>query len=303
MNILMTGGTGLIGRRLCADLLRQGHQLTVLSRQPATVARLCGQGVSAMDSLDAYTPDRVFDAVINLAGEPIIGARWTAARKARLRESRIFLTECLVQKMREARVKPAVFLSGSAIGVYGDTGADRIDETRAAGGDFGAQLCVDWEAAALSAARDGIRVVLLRTGVVLDTAGGALTKMLLPFRLGLGGKIGDGQQWMSWIHYQDYVGLISLLLQDQRISGSVNMVAPGAVTNAEFTQALAAQLHRPALLTTPAWALKLAMGEMAMLLTGGQRVLPARAQRAGFQFKYPKIDGALAALLSAAPDA
>jgi NAD dependent epimerase/dehydratase family enzyme len=117
MNILMTGGTGLIGRRLCADLLRQGHQLTVLSRQPATVARLCGQGVTAMDSLDAYTPDRVFDAVINLAGEPIIGARWTAARKARLRESRIFLTECLVQKMREARVKPAVFLSGSAIGV------------------------------------------------------------------------------------------------------------------------------------------------------------------------------------------
>jgi uncharacterized protein (TIGR01777 family) len=148
--------------------------------------------------------------------------------------------------------------------------------------------CVWTGKLALSAARDGIRVVLLRTGVVLDTAGGALTKMLLPFRLGLGGKIGDGQQWMSWIHYQDYVGLISLLLQDQRISGSVNMVAPGAVTNAEFTQALAAQLHRPALLTTPAWALKLAMGEMAMLLTGGQHVLPARAQRAGFQFKYPE---------------
>jgi uncharacterized protein (TIGR01777 family) len=293
MHILITGGTGLIGRRLCSALLAQGHQLTVLTRRPQQLSALCGAGVQAMQDLEQYTPELEFDAVINLAGESIVDARWTAARKQLLRHSRITLTEQLMHKMAQARKKPAVLLSGSAIGVYGNRHDEMIDETASAGGDFGAQLCVDWEAAAIPAARFGTRVCVLRTGLVLDSAGGILKKMRLPFQLGLGARIGDGRQWMSWIHVDDYVAIVLRLLTDERASGCVNMVAPEAVTNREFTQLLARSLQRPAWLFTPAWVLQLALGELSELLTGGQHVLPIRLNKLGYQFSYPSLLPAL----------
>ncbi|MDE2429361.1 MAG: TIGR01777 family oxidoreductase [Burkholderiales bacterium] len=293
MRILMTGGTGLIGRRLCAALSDQGHQLTVLSRRPEKVPALCGALVRSMSDLDQYTCEQEFDVVINLAGEAIVDARWSTQRKATLRQSRITLTEHLIQRIAQAKKKPAILLSGSAIGIYGDRGDELIDETASAGGDFGAQMCVDWEAAALSAARFDIRVCLLRTGLVLDRAGGIFKKMRLPFLLGLGSRIGDGRQWMSWIHVDDYVSIVLHLISNPQASGSINMVAPQAVTNRELTHIFASSLHRPAFLVTPAWLLRLALGEMSELLTGGQHVIPQRLKSLGYVFSYPTLGSAL----------
>ena len=293
MRILITGGTGLIGRRLCKELLAQGHVLTVLSRRPEQVSALCGTTVTPMLSLDEYQRDTQFDVVINLAGEPIVDQRWTPQRQQILRQSRITLTEALVNKMREARYRPLTLLSGSAIGVYGNAGDTCLDEQSAAGGDFGAQLCTDWEAAAMTAASMGVRVCILRTGLVLDHDGGMLKKMHLPFRLGLGARIGNGKQWMSWIHMQDYVALLIFLMEQTRVAGSFNMVSPNPVTNQEFTQTLARTLHRPAVFFAPAGLLKLVMGERADLLTGSQRVLPVRAQGLGFQFAFQNLGEAI----------
>ena len=293
MRILITGGTGLIGRRLCAALIEQGHVLTVLSRRPDQVKALCGAVVTPMLSLDEYQRDSEFDVVINLAGEPIADQRWTPQRKEILRQSRIALTEALVARMHEAKYRPHCLLSGSAIGVYGNAGSTYLDEQSAAGGDFGAQLCTDWEAAAMAAASMGIRVCILRTGLVLDPEGGMLKKMQLPFRLGLGARIGNGRQWMSWIHMQDYVGLLIFLMEQHRVAGSFNMVSPNPVTNRELTRVLARTVQRPAWLCIPAGLLTLFLGERAALLTGGQRVLPLRAQGLGFQFAFQSLGEAV----------
>lgn len=297
MRILITGGTGLIGRRLCSSLLEHGHVLTVFSRHPETVKSLCGNAVNAMQSLDEYHVDTEFDAVINLAGEPIVDKRWTSARRRVLRDSRIALTERLMQKISAANFKPEVFLSGSAVGIYGSGGDQWFSEEAAVGKDFGAHLCADWEAAAARATEMGIRLCILRTGLVLDAAGGILKKMRLPFSLALGAQIGDGKQWMSWIHVQDYVAIVRYLLDDKNAAGSYNMVAPHPVTNREFTRTLAAALHRPALFVAPAFLLKLAMGEMAELLTGGQRVQPMHVAELGYEFQYPYLAEALHDLL------
>ena len=350
MRILITGGTGLIGRHLCKALLAEGHLLTVLSRRPATVAVKCGAAVrprrggaepsgagvaashllpqtagfaitsdltsvvgspsrmasssisnvsevQAMASLNEWLPDRTFDAVINLAGEPIVDAHWSRQRKQVLRGSRIGLTEKLVQCIAAAKQKPAVLLSGSAVGYYGDGGDEELDETSSAGNDFAAQLCIDWEEAALAAEKHSVRVCLLRTGLVLSNSGGLLGKMLLPFKLGLGARLGSGRQWMSWIHIEDYVEQVQRLLHDDQMRGPFNMTAPQPVTNAEFTRTLAKSLHRPAFLLVPAPALRLAMGERAALLLEGQRVLPAKLGAAGGQFRYPDLAGALNDLL------
>ncbi|MFZ6688347.1 TIGR01777 family oxidoreductase [Undibacterium sp. SXout11W] len=297
MRILITGGTGLIGRRLCAALHAQGHQLTVLSRRSQQVSTLCGAGVLAMSSLDEYQTDTHFDAVINLAGEPIVDTRWSESRKQILRQSRIDLTEGLMQKMREASSRPQIFLSGSAIGYYGDGGDVILSEQAEAGGDFGAQLCVDWEAAAMAAAAMGIRTCILRTGLVLDSAGGMLQKMHLPFSLGLGARIGNGYQWMSWIHIDDYVAILLFLLQHKSAAGCFNMVAPEPVTNRKFTRLLALALRRPVIFVTPAFLLKLVLGEMSELLIGGQRVIPAKISALGYQFKHPSLLPALTDLL------
>ena len=229
MHILITGGTGLIGRQLCKALLAEGHQLTVLSRDPDSVPARCGATVHAMAGLDEWHPGRSFDAVINLAGAPIVDARWTARRKQALRDSRVALTEQLVQRIAAARHKPGVLLSGSAVGYYGDRGDAVLDESAAGGEDFAAKLCQAWEEAALGAQILGVRVCLLRTGLVLSRHGGLLGRMLPPFRLGLGARLGGGKQWMSWVHIDDYVAMLLFLLNDSGISGPCNMTAPQPV--------------------------------------------------------------------------
>ena len=297
MKILITGGTGLIGRRLCKALLAKGHELTVLSRKPETVAAKCGEMVQAMTTLDEWHTDTVFDAVINLAGEPIVDARWSTERKQRLWQSRVSLTEALIQGIANATHKPSVLLSGSATGFYGDGGDTILEESRLPATDFGGQLCSAWESVAQTADAFGVRVCLLRTGLVLDSTGGLLGRMLLPFKLGLAARLGDGKQWMSWIHVDDYVAIVLLLLENQQATGAYNMTAPEPVTNSEFTQTLAQVLHRPALFVAPALLLKLLLGEMSVLLLGGQRALPTKLQTLGYDFTYANLEAALESLL------
>jgi uncharacterized protein (TIGR01777 family) len=297
MRILMTGGTGLIGRRLCAALTARGDQITVLSRRPQQVAALCGASVKAIASLKEYTEDVTFDAVINLAGEPIVDARWTARRKQILLDSRVALTQTLVEKMHRAKHRPQILLSGSAIGYYGMHEDQILTEDGAAGQDFSAQLCAAWEQAALTAQDDGVRVVLLRTGLVMDEEGGLLKKMLLPFRLALGSRLGNGRQWMSWIHRQDYLHAVLTLLDDQTAQGAFNLTAPQPVTNAQFTQILASAVHRPAIFFAPTVLLKLALGERSDLLLSGQNVIPQALSERGFKFEFADLGSALRDLL------
>jgi len=297
VQILITGGTGLIGRQLCKALLAQGHELTVLSRNPASVPAKCGAGVHAMAGLDEWQAGQSFDAVINLAGEPIVDARWTEQRKQVLWDSRVSLTDQLVQRIAAARHKPRVLLSGSAIGYYGNRGDAVLDESDAVGEDFAAMLCKAWEAAALDAEKSGVRVCLLRTGLVLSRHGGLLGRMLLPFGLGLGARLGDGTQWMSWVHIEDYVGMLLSLLNNAQGSGPYNIAAPQPVTNKEFTAALAKVLHRPAPFIMPAMLLKPVMGERACLLLEGQRVLPEKMMAEGFQFSFTYLADALHGLI------
>lgn len=293
MRILITGGTGLIGRHLCKTLRAEGHELTVFSRNIASVEAKCGAGVHALSALSDWKPDMAFDAVINLAGEPIVDARWTESRKQVLRASRIALTGELVQRIAAATQKPSVLLSGSAIGYYGGRGDEELNEDSGAGKDFPAQLCVDWEAAASAAERFGVRVCLLRTGLILSKDGGLLARMVPPFKMGMGARLSDGRQWMSWIHIDDYVDMVLRLLRDEQMRGAYNMTAPAPVTNKEFTAVLAAVLHRPAPFVAPASLLKLSLGESASLLLEGQRVLPKRMLAAGQPIRFPKLEEAL----------
>lgn len=297
MHILITGGTGLIGRQLCKALLAEGNELTVLSRNPASVPGKCGAGVHAIAALDAWQPSQHFDAVINLAGEPIVDESWTDKRKKVLWDSRVTLTEELVRHIAAAERKPAVLLSGSAVGYYGERGDAMLDEASGPGEGFAAELCKAWEAAALVAESSGVRVCLLRTAPVLSNEGGLLGKMLPAFKLGLGARLGDGKQWMSWVHMQDYVAMVLRLLRDAYTSGPYNMSAPQPVTNAEFTAALAAALHRPALFVAPAALLKLGMGERTSLMLDSQRVLPKKMEALRHRFSFPELAGALHDLL------
>lgn len=296
-HILMTGGTGLIGRRLCAALIARGDQVTVLTRRPHQLASVCGTDVHAMRSLDEWHADQYFDAVINLAGEPIIDRAWSAHRKQVLLDSRVGLTQTLIQKIQQASVKPRVLLSGSAIGYYGMHAEEIFYEDAPAGHDFSAELCAQWEQAAAPAKACGVRLVYLRTGLVLDEVGGVLKKMLLPFQLGLGSRLGNGKQWMSWIHRQDYLRAVLHLLDDPQAQAAINLTSPMVVNNAELTRELARALHRPALFVTPSFLLKLALGERSDLLLGGQKVLPKALLATGFQFEFPDLPAALADLL------
>jgi uncharacterized protein (TIGR01777 family) len=290
MKILITGGTGLIGKKLCAILLANGHELTILTRRPQVVL----SGCTAMTSLNQWQPQTIYDAVINLAGESIVDKAWTEARKKALWDSRVILTQELVARMESANQKPRVFISGSAIGYYGDTGDMIIDESAAAGCDFGANLCVAWENEAL---KSSSRVCLLRTGLVLDSSGGFFKKMVLPFTLGLGGCVGDGKQWMSWIHIDDYVAILVKLLTNDNTKGAYNMAAPKPVTNIEFTKILANALFRPAFFPMPAWFLKGLLGERAALLLGGQRISSVKINALDYEFAYPELKKAILSLL------
>jgi hypothetical protein len=297
MRILVTGGTGFIGRPLCAALSEAGHELVVLSRDPGSVKARCGASVAPLASLAGWGDDQRIGAVINLAGEPVADARWSEARKERLWSSRVALTAALAERIATLRHKPSVLLSGSAIGVYGDCGDRCLNEFSLPCEDFLARLCVAWEEAAWAVRAHGVRVCLLRTGLVLHPAGGVLGRMLTPFRLGLGARLGDGRQWMSWIHLDDYLALALRLLADPSAQGPVNMTAPAPATNAEFTATLARVLRRPAFASAPAWLLKSVLGERASLLLGSQRALPVKALEQGFAFRHPQLEEALRELL------
>jgi uncharacterized protein len=293
MRYLITGGTGFIGAALCAGLLRAGHQAVVLTRSAATAAARLPAGVEVVEDLAGL--DEV-DAVVNLAGASVVGGRWNATRKQLLLDSRIGTTRRLLQWIETAQRRPAVLVSGSAIGYYGPHGDEELDEDAPPGSDFSAELCRAWEAEAQRAEALGLRVCRLRIGIVLGPGGGALSSMLRPFRLGLGGPMGDGRQWMSWVHRADLVALIRWLAEGDG-AGAWNGTAPQPVDNAEFSRVLGRVLHRPARLTTPAFALRALFGEMSDLLLTGQRVLPRRALAEGFGFRYPTLEAALAELL------
>lgn len=299
MNILITGGTGFIGSALTKSLTAQGHRVTVLSRSPAKVPDKCGSGVRALGDLSELKAEDRYDVVINLAGAPIFDARWTEGRKKVLIESRIGLTERLIESLSALTVKPELLISGSAVGFYGDQGDTVLTEQSAAQDDFAHRLCQAWETSALRAEQFGIRVCLIRTGLVLAADGGILQRMLLPFRFGLGGRIGNGRQWMSWIHRNDWIKIARTMMVERTMQGAYNATAPVPVINREFTQTLAACLKRPAWLPVPSWALKLTLGEMSELVLGSQRVLPQRLLDRGFEFEYPDLKAALAQVLSA----
>lgn len=298
MHTLITGGSGFIGSALCASLVSDRQDVTVLTRDiPGARARLPAN-VALIDRLDGA---RDVDVVVNLAGDNLAAGRWTENRKRRIFESRVGTTQRLNEWIDSLSNRPSVLISGSAIGWYGPRGDEQLDENSAAGNDFAAGLCKAWETEAIKAQALGVRVCCLRTGIVLGSDGGALAKMLLPFRLGLGGPMGDGRQWMSWIARDDLVALIRWLIETDSAHGAFNGTAPRPVTNAEFAQALGRALHRPAVLRTPAFALRLLFGEMADLLLTGQRVMPRRAIAQGFAFQYPGLTSALSTILERKP--
>lgn len=289
---LITGGSGFIGRHLAAQLRRP----RILSRDPTRIRTpLPAAEYRRWDCAGPVDPSvfRGIDTVIHLAGEPVFSGRWTRAKKERILKSRTNTTRLLVQAMADLERPPSTLVCASAIGFYGDRGDELLTEDSEQGEGFLAWVCRQWEAEAMRAEQHGIRTVCIRTGIVLGTDGGALPRMLTPFSLGLGGRLGRGNQYMSWIHINDLTGIIRLCAADPWFSGPVNGVAPGCVTNQEFTAALAAALHRPALLPVPGFLLRLLLGESADLLLSSQRVYPKRVLARGYRFQYPELTGAL----------
>jgi uncharacterized protein (TIGR01777 family) len=293
--ILVSGISGPIGATLLPSLKTRGYEVTRLVRGVAT-----GDDQISWNPSKPIAPDSVsrFDAVIHLAGESIVG-RWSKTKKAKIRDSRVLGTTNLAQALAQANRKPEVFICSSAIGYYGDRGNELLNERSRPGSGFLAEVCREWEAATQPAAQAGIRTVQIRTGVVLSPKGGALGKMLTPFKMGVGGKIGDGRQWMSWIDVQDMVGAIHHILKSDLLQGPVNMVAPKPVTNAEFTETLGSVLSRPTILPMPAFAVKLAFGEMGeTVLLGRQRVEPAQLVTSGYPFRFTSLRASLENLLN-----
>lgn len=295
--ILITGGTGFLGSALTFDLLQSNQQVVIFSRNAQTVARAFGDKVQAVTSIDQLPDAGSFKAIVNLAGAGIFDQRWNETRKAVLRDSRIKLTQQLGNWIAQSREQPEVLINGSAIGIYGSHGDEILDENSPATIDFSQQLCADWENAALQVQTVGVRVCLIRTGLVLGQGGGLLKRMLLPFRFGLGGRLGNGQQWMSWIHLQDWLAIVKMMLDDPTMQGAYNATAPTPVTNQAFSANLASVLNRPMLLPLPEVVLKLLLGEMSGLVLGSQRVMPQRLLNQSFQFKFLQLDPALRNLL------
>ncbi len=301
MRIVVTGGTGFIGRALVDELLTNSHIVTVLSRNatdarvllptPATCINwdLCSDGIWSNVFHDA-------DAVINLAGEPIAEKRWTETRKRLIWDSRVNATRAVVKALRSHATKPCVLVNASGIGYYGTSDDRPLDEGAARGTGFLADLCLKWEAEAMRAAEFGTRVVILRTGMVLERDGGALAKMLLPFKLYVGGHILPGSQWVSWIHRRDHIGLIEWALSNAMVSGPINAVAPEPVSMKTFCEALGRVLQRPSWLPVPRIALNVLLGELGTTLTTGQRVIPAKALAEGYTFQHPTLEPALRAM-------
>ena len=295
MRVAVTGASGLIGTALTQHLEGDNIEVTRLVRRPAgRSGELQWDPAAPGGGLDPAAMSGL-DAVVHLSGAGVADQRWTETRKQELRASRIASTTALVSAMAAAAEPPRLLLAGSAVGWYGDTGGRAVDETAPNGAGFLAGLVRDWEAAAEPAAEAGIRVVNLRSGVVLSSRGGMLPRLLVPFRFGLGARLGAGTQYLSWITLTDHLRAVRFLLGREELSGPVNLTAPAPVTNAELTTALAAMLHRPAVLRVPSAALRLALGEVSSELLGSARVLPARLEQAGFEFCYPAIGPALLA--------
>ncbi|AMG91274.1 TIGR01777 family oxidoreductase [Citrobacter amalonaticus] len=293
MKILVTGGTGLIGGHLVPRLQELGHQVTVLTRRPDNARGKLNDRVTLWDTLEDKQNLDGIDAVINLAGEPIADKRWTTEQKERLCQSRWRITQKLADLINASEMPPSVLISGSAAGYYGDLGEVVVTEEEPPHNEFTHKLCARWEQIACEAQSDRTRVCLLRTGVVLAPKGGILGKMIPPFRLGLGGPIGNGRQYLAWIHIDDMVNAILWLL-DNDLRGPFNMVSPYPVRNEQFAHALGHALQRPAILRVPATVIRLLMGESSVLVLGGQRALPKRLEAAGFPFRWYDLEEALA---------
>jgi len=292
MNILITGGTGFIGSALCSRLLdEKSNKIVVLSRHPEKVK----SPIKAIADLNTLVDSDIFDVVVNLAGEPIANKKWSKKQKHRIFNSRIDITEKLISYFKKSAYKPKLLISGSAIGYYGIGKTDNVIEEKEYGDNsFSSELCRKWESVALKAEKLGIRTCLLRTGIVLGKNEGALSKMLLPFKMGFGGKLGNGQQWMPWIHIDDLVDIILYCIKHDDLKGAVNGTSPSPVTNQEFTEALGIILKRPTILPMPAIVVKLLMGQMGEeLLLSGKKVMPQKVLDAGYTFEYKTLEEAL----------
>jgi uncharacterized protein (TIGR01777 family) len=302
MKALVTGATGFVGPRL----LRLLDRPVVVTRNPDRARSVVGhlaERIIRWDPLEGPPPAEAFDgvdAVLHLAGESVAEGRWTAAQKNRIRDSRVVGTRHLVQGIAQAARKPAVLVSASAVGYYGDRGDEELTESAPPADDFLAKVCVDWEREAAAAEKAGVRVVTARTGIVLGAGGGALAKMLTPFKLGGGGPLGNGRQWMPWVHVADLARLYVHAADTPTIRGPMNAVAPNPVRNLEFTKALGRALHRPAFIPAPYFGLRLLFGEFAQVLFASQRVIPRVALDTGFVFQFPESAGALREILDAA---
>jgi uncharacterized protein (TIGR01777 family) len=301
MKIVVAGGGGFLGASLCGAWADEGHEVLVLTRSlaPSQAQHEPGTGVPGVTRVgwNPATGDgsllppllETSRAVVNLAGESLDARRWSDARKRLIRDSRISATRTLVHAIGLCSSPPSLFLSGSAVGYYGNRGADILTEDTGPGDDFLARVCVDWEAEALNARR-AARIVVLRTGLVLERSGGVLKRLIRPFRFGVGGHLGSGRQYMSWIHRLDWIEMVRWIVDSADVAGPVNATAPNPVTNAELSRALGRAMHRPSLVPVPAFALRAAVGDMASAALSSQRALPARANAAGFHFRYPEID-------------
>lgn len=301
MRVAVTGATGLIGGRLCSDLIAAGHTVVVLARNLQSArSALPGAEAHAWDAAAGPAPTEALDgadAVVHLAGESVAGGRWTEARKKLIRDSRVAGTRNLIAGLAQCRRKPATLVSGSAVGFYGNRGDEILDEASDRGAGFLTEVCIDWENEARKAEGLGVRVVLLRTGFVLAAKGGALPKMLMPIRLFVGGPVASGRQYISWIHLDDEVGLIRHALERTTVTGPLNATAPHPRTNEEVTRVAARLLKRPALFRVPAFVLRVVFGEMAELLLEGQRALPRKAEQTGYRFRFSELEPALESLL------
>lgn len=291
--VLITGGSGFIGRALCKRLSEEGYVVTVLSRTPDRIQGICGQSVKGIASLDELRSDSSPNIIINLAGSPVADRRWSPARKELLVKSRLGITKNLINYIETAEVKPVRLISASAVGYYGDGGDKVIDEESPVHDEFTHQLCRKWEDEAIRARELGLSVAILRIGLVIGKGGGFLGKMVLPFKLGLGGRLGSGMQWMPWVHMDDIVGLILFLIQRDDLEGPFNAVSPKPVRNSDFTKTLAATLNRPAIFPVPSLFLKMMLGEMSRLLLTGQRAVPKRAIEEGYSFAFTELEDAL----------
>ncbi|TXL12900.1 TIGR01777 family protein [Methylococcaceae bacterium HT4] len=291
MNILITGGTGFIGSTLCSRLLEENNEIVMLSRHPEKIKL----PMKAVADLSDLKDSDIFDVVINLAGEPIANKRWSDKQKHQIFSSRIGTTEKLISYFEKLENRPKLFISGSAIGYYGIDKTDNVIEEKERGDNsFSSELCQKWEAVALKAEKLGVRTCLLRTGIVLGKNGGALSKMLFPFKMCLGGRIGDGKQWMPWIHIDDLVGIILYCMSHDNLQGAINGTSPNPVTNQVFTKTLGTSLKRPTIIPMPAIVVKLLMGQMGEeLLLAGKKVVPKKALDAGYIFKYRTLEEAL----------